>query len=29
MQFQYAFAHEVLADFVDSFDNYANFKDMV
>jgi protein tyrosine phosphatase len=26
---QYAYCHEVLADFVNSFDNYANFKDVV
>lgn len=29
LQFQYAFAHEVLADFIDKFDNYANFKDVI
>ena len=28
-QDQYAFCHEVLADYVDKFENYANFKDMV
>ncbi|CAI8032659.1 Receptor-type tyrosine-protein phosphatase F [Geodia barretti] len=26
---QYAYCHEVLADFVNSYDNYANFKDVV
>ena len=26
LQFQFAFAHEVLADFINKFDNYANFK---
>ena len=29
LQSQFAFAHEVLADFIDKFDNYANFKDMI
>ena len=29
LQFQFSFAHEVLADFIDKFDNYANFKDMI
>ena len=28
-QDQYAYCHEVLADFINSFDNYANFKDVV
>ena len=28
-QDQYAYCHEVLADFVNSYDNYANFKDVV
>ena len=28
-QEQYAFCHEVLADFVNSYDNYANFKDIL
>ena len=29
VQTNYAFCHEVLADFIDKFDNYANFKDMI
>lgn len=29
VQFQFVYAHEVLADFIDKFDNYANFKDMI
>ena len=28
-QEQYAYCHEVLADFVHSYDNYANFKELV
>ena len=28
-QDQYAYCHEVLADFINRFDNYANFKDMI
>ena len=28
-QWQYAFCHEVLADFVSNYDNYANFKDVM
>ncbi len=29
LQSNYSFCHEVLADFIDKFDNYANFKDMI
>jgi len=29
VQHQYAYAHQVLADYMDKFDNYANFKDMI
>ena len=29
LQDQYAFCHTVLADYIDKFDNYANFKDMI
>ena len=28
-QEQYAYCHEVLADFVNSYDNYANFKEVI
>ena len=28
-QDQYAYCHEVLADFVNSYDNYANFKEVM
>ena len=28
-QDQYVFCHEVLADYMDKFENYANFKDMI
>ena len=27
-QDQFAFCHQVLADYLDTFDNYANFKDL-
>ncbi len=29
MQEMYAFCHEALADYVDSFETYANFKELV
>ena len=29
LQDQYEFGHQVLADFLDGFDTYANFKDIV
>ena len=29
VQGQYAYCHEVLADFINSYDNYANFKELV
>ena len=28
-QVQYAFCHEVLAAYMDKFENYANFNDMI
>ena len=28
LQEQYIFCHDTLADFLDSFDTYANFKDL-
>ncbi len=29
VQEMYAFCHEALADYVDSFETYANFKELV
>ena len=29
LQYQFAYTHQVLADYMDKFDNYANFKDMI
>lgn len=29
VQEQFTFCHHVLADYIDSFDTYANFKDLV
>lgn len=29
LQEQYVFCHQVLADFLDGFDTYANFKEII